>query len=124
MELETGSILTLEEATDEVEDPWNSRVAIPGSRKIWHTKKSTKVAAVFDAIKSLTDVPTTGMTIKRKYKEDGEKKIVQWFFVVRAEESVLVELENVWPSTIHQQIGWQILPLLKFPMKASQNEVS
>ena len=68
--------------------------------------------------KVISTFSTTPVTVKRKYKSFNTpgsitKKSQQWWFVVRAEESVLVQLERDWES-IEVQTGWQLTPLLHY----------
>ena len=112
--LETGLVMSAE-----VQQPgsWSNRVAIPGARKIWNTKMSTKEETIFTTIETLTSMPTDEMTIKKKYKLDlGKRKIEKWHFVIRADESILLQLDQAWiTSAMQQKTGWKLLPLLKYP---------
>jgi hypothetical protein len=90
-------------------------MSVCGARRIWGTLKATTTRAVEKVISTFS---TTPVTVKRKYKSFNTpgsitKKSQQWWFVVRAEESVLVQLERDWES-IEVQTGWQLTPLLHY----------
>lgn len=79
----------------------------------------TTAYAIKNAIESLTDVPTKGLIIRRKFKgaQGSEKKVVKWWFVIKGEESTLIELERVW-RRIELQTEWKLVPLFKYPEKS------
>ena len=90
-------------------------VSVCGARRIWGTLKATTTRAVEKVISTFS---TTPVIVKRKYKSFNTpgsitKKSQRWWFVVRAEESVLVQLERDWES-IEVQTGWQLTPLLHY----------
>ncbi|XP_064386994.1 probable serine/threonine-protein kinase DDB_G0281745 isoform X3 [Halichondria panicea] len=97
---------------------WNSRVPTPGCRKVWRTLKSTTSQAVLNAIESLTNVSTQNLTIKRKFKEKREGQMTKWWFVINADEAILLELETAW-SVIEQQTEWTLGPVLRYPESES-----
>ena len=77
--------------------------------------------------KVISTFSTTPVTVKRKYKSynppgSTTSKSQHWWFVVRAEESVLVQLEKDWVS-IQVQTGWQLTPLLHFVAVSDQSDV-
>ena len=92
------------------------RVQVSGARKVWGTLKTTTATAVSNALKSLTNIPSNSLTVKRKFKtttRDTSKQIVHWWFVIRGEEKVLERLQNEW-SSVSIQTAWKLEPLLEF----------
>ena len=75
-----------------------------GARKIWGTLKTTTCTAVRNAISSVTKVSSSNLQIKRKYKlsHNNPDTVTKWLFVVRGEETVLLELEREWNSIAMQ----------------------
>ena len=86
-----------------------ARTQVAGARKIWGTHKSTTTGEVKGAISMLAGIPTDDLVVKRKFKvAPGNSR---WWFVLRAEESVLKGLEETW-STIALPRRWKLEPLL------------
>ena len=85
---------------------------------MWRTLKSTTSQAVLNAIESLTNVSTQNLTIKRKFKEKREGQMTKWWFVINADEAILLELETAW-SVIEQQTEWTLGPVLRYPESES-----
>ena len=73
-------------------------VSVLGARRIWGTLKSTTTRAVEKVITTLTKVSGSDLKIKRKYKTATESstRVVRWWFVIRAEEYVLEQLQKEW----------------------------
>ena len=94
-----------------------SRNDIPVSRKkmIWGTCRSNKVEEVKRTISSLISVSAGDLTITKKilYSNPEEEYIVRWWFVVTAEESALLKLQEEWHS-VEAETNWK---LKKIPKK-------
>ena len=88
-----------------------------GARKIWGTLKSTTARAVERAISTIAKIPFKDFSVKRKFKniqgDHNRRRIARWWFVVRAEESILQELTESW-NAIAIQTNWKLEPLLVF----------
>ena len=89
-------------------------VSVPGARRIWGTLKSTTTRAVENVITTLTKVSGSELKIKRKYKTatGSSARVVRWWFVVRAEESVLEQVQKEW-NQVAMQTDWKLTPLLQ-----------
>ena len=94
--------------------PGPRRVAVPGARRIWGTLKSTTTRAVEKVITTLTKVSSSELRIRRKYKTatDNAARVVRWWFVIRADNSVLEQLEKEW-NPVAIQTDWKLTPLLQ-----------
>ena len=94
-----------------------SRNDIPVSRKkmIWGTCRSNKVEEVKRTIASLITVSAGDFMITKNivYSNPEEEYIVRWWFVVTAEESVLLKLQEEWHS-VEAETNWK---LKKIPKK-------
>ena len=89
------------------------RVQVSVARKVWGTLRTATATAVSNALKSLTNIPSNSLTVKRKFKTttgDTSKQIVRWWFVIRGEEKVLEQLQNEW-SSVSIQTAWKLEPL-------------
>ena len=86
-------------------------VSVPGARRIWGTLKSTTTRAVENVITTLTKVSGSELKIKRKYKTatGSSARVVRWWFVVRAEESVLEQVQKEW-NQVAMQTDWKLTP--------------
>lgn len=67
-----------------------THVQMDGTRKLWGTHKTSTTGEIKGAISMLANIAAEDLTVKRKFKttEDG-KHVSRWWFVLRAEESVL-----------------------------------
>jgi hypothetical protein len=97
-----------------------SKQSVTGARRIWGTLKTTTVRAVEKVISGLAKVPTTEFKVKRKYKISNDssdattkKRVTRWWFVIRAEESVLDQLHKDW-HLVSVQTDWKLTPLLQY----------
>ena len=93
------------------------RTQISGARKIWGTHSSATTRAVSKAIATLTKVSDSNFTIKRKYKmsHSGSAggRLTHWWFVIRANEEFLGQLEHKW-NQVQLQVNWKLEPLYTF----------
>ena len=64
-------------------------------------------------ISSLSSLSSDNLLIKRKYKNVNSSSAQRWWFVVRADEPLLQELDSQW-DTIALQTSWQLTPLLQY----------
>ena len=72
-----------------------TRVAIQGARRIWGTRKSTSTTHVANQLKELTSNDVSKLAIKRKFKIDcsNSSRVNKWWFIIRGEEDLLIQLE-------------------------------
>ena len=105
-------------------------VPICGARRIWRTHDSTTTRVVRKAIANLTSVSVDDLKIKRKYKtaenvssSTAPKRIIRWWFVVRANESILQQLDGEWHK-VALQTDWELTPLLQYFNPQSQSNPS
>ena len=87
--------------------PPKKGLLVQGARRIWGTLQTTSVRAVNNAISSLTNIPAKLTTIKMKYKvinNPSSQHIHRWF-ILRADETLLQDLENCWDSVALQTNG-------------------
>ena len=64
-------------------------------------------------ISSLSSLSSDNLLIKIKYKNVNSSSAQKWWFVVRADEPLLQELDSQW-DTIALQTSWQLTPLLQY----------
>ena len=102
-------------------------IPISGARRIWRTHDSTTTRAVRKAIANLTSVPVDDLKIKRKYKTAGNdpsstaaKRVIRWWFVVRANEKILQQLDGDWHK-VALQTDWELTPLLQYVNSQGQS---
>ena len=100
-----------------------STVKADGARKIWGTLKTTTCTAVRNTITSVTKLSSSNLQIKRKYKlsRNNPDTVTKWWFVVRDEESVLLELEQEW-SSVAMQTAWKLEPVHSYVEHSTPNE--
>ena len=100
-------------------------VSVPGARRIWGTLKSTTTRAVENVITTLTKVRGSELKIKRKYKTatGNSTHVVRWWFVVRAEESVLEQVQKEW-NQVAMQTNWKFTPLLQHAKPISEAQLN
>ena len=99
------------------------KVTVMGSRKIWGTLRSTTVAAIRNAFKA-TKVQTENLTIRRKYSMARGTSLEQkWWFVIKGDEEVLVQLQEEWDQSIGVQTTWKLEPLLQYAQTQVSNTV-
>ncbi len=72
--------------------------------------QSCTVATVVKAISHLTNI--SEVRVKRKYKTTDEGKITRWWYIVRAEEELLKQLEGTWEK-VQLQTSWKLEPCYK-----------
>ena len=95
-----------------------SRVVIPGARRIWGTMRTTTCTAVTNALKQLTTVDVTRLTVKRKFKAvaNDPTRVHKWWFIVRGEEDLLQQVEGAW-NTVAVQTAWKLEPAYMYEDK-------
>ena len=81
-----------------------NKTKLTGCRRIGGTLCATTVKAVENTLKHLT---TTGdsLEIRRKYKKTGNTS--RWWFVVHANENVLLKLEAEW-TNVKLNTNWKL----------------
>ena len=95
---------------------YRARTRIDGARKVWGTHKSTTTGEVKGAISVLANIDPEDLNVKRKFKMQDSRSNVQrfsWWFVLRADESILRGLEESW-NTLALPRRWKLKPLLSF----------
>ena len=76
-----------------------SRIAVPGVKRVWGTKKDASTTVVLQTIRQLTKLTLKKkLSVKRKFKEGDSGRRDRWWFLVRGSEAVLEELECLWSS--------------------------
>ena len=71
----------------------HEREVLPGFRRVWGTMRSCSVTSVAKAIRQLTNI-SGEMQVKRKYKTTDTGKLLNGGYIVRAEESLLKQLDG------------------------------
>ena len=89
----------------------HEREVLPGVRQVWGTMRSCSVTSVAKAIRQLTNI-SGEMQVKRKYKTSDTGKLSKWWYIVRAEESLLKQLDGKWEK-VKLQTLWKIEPCYK-----------
>ena len=98
-------------------------VSVKGARKVWNTYKIVTTSAISQAIHTITGIPTTSLSIKRKFRLNAtDNKVAAWWFVIRGEESVLEQLDSSWQQ-VNLQTKWELKPVLSYAA-ISENSVS
>lgn len=97
------------------------REAVKGSRKLWGAHQSVTTAVVKTVLESTNITAVEGLSVKRKYKMAQVGRIkheVQWWFVIKGDESVLEQLDESWKqlpatgSTVPPR--WKLEPLMRY----------
>ena len=79
-----------------------------GARKVWGTMHTTTVHAVKNVVSSIAHIPAHQVVIKRKYKSQNVSgKVRRWWFIIRADESVLQRLDSQW-AHVSLQTAWRL----------------
>ena len=94
-----------------------ARVRVEGARKIWGTHPHATTKTIENAVQRYCNV--TGLRIKRKTGKNVQTMKPSWWFVLHAEESVLLELEDKWDS-LSMQTSWILKPCTK-PQDVDEN---
>ena len=89
------------------------REVFTGVRRIWGTMKACTVPTVIKSITRLTGIGSN-VQVKRKYKANDKDKVVKWWYILRAEEAVLNQLEQEWEK-VQLQTSWKLEPCYKLP---------
>ena len=89
------------------------REVFTGVRRIWGTMKACTVPTVIKSITRLTGIGSN-VQVKRKYKTNDKDKVVKWWYILRAEEAVLNQLEQEWEK-VQLQTSWKLEPCYKLP---------
>ena len=91
-----------------------------GVRRIWGTMKACTVPTVIKSITRLTGIGSN-VQVKRKYKTNDKGKVVKWWYILRAEEAVLNQLEQEWEK-VQLQTLWKLEPCYKLPIHPPAQE--
>ena len=85
---------------------------LSGVRRVWGTLKSTTTAAVENALSLVSEVPVNEILVKCKYKvkEESDRRLTRWWFILRASEQTLRALGNHWQK-IQIQTAWKLEPV-------------
>ena len=86
--------------------------ALSGVRRVWGTLKSTTTVAVQNALTLVSEIPANEIIVKRKNKvaEINGNRVMRWWFILRASESILQILEKHWQQ-IQIQTAWKLEPV-------------
>ena len=100
-----------------------TRVAIQGARRIWGTRKSTSTTHVANQLKELTSNDVSKLAIKRKFKSDSSNssRVNKWWFIIRGEEDLLIQLEGSWTAVL-MQTSWKLEPAYSY-LDSTSNQV-
>ena len=85
---------------------------VHGVRKVWGTMKTCSSGAMATTIARLCPAVAGKIRLRRKYKSNEAGRVIRWWFVIRGEEEVLVELENMW-DPVFNQTSWKLEECLK-----------
>ena len=83
------------------------KVSVPGARKIWGTMKACSVQTVSTTIAQLCPSVAGKLQLRRKFKTNDNGRIIRWWFLIRGEEDVLVELQQIW-KRVSIQTSWRL----------------
>ena len=78
---------------------------VPGVRRVWGTMRDCSSRAVLAVLQRLTTLAEK-VEVRRKFKKKGDNR-VQWWFLIRADESVLRLLEQEW-EPVQTQTSWKL----------------
>ena len=73
--------------------------------------RSCSVGSVAKAIRQLTNI-SGEIRVKRKYKTTDMGKLSKWWYIVRAEEGLLKQLDGKWEK-VKLQTSWKLEPCYK-----------
>ena len=97
-------------------------VSVKGARKVWNTYKIVTASAISHAIHTITGIPTTSLSIKGKFRRSATtNKLTVWWFVIRGDESVLGQLDSLWPQ-VNLQTKWELKPLFSYAATVENSE--
>ena len=89
-------------------DRKKAKVKVFGARKVWGTLRTTTINAVKHVVTSIARIQAAKFVIKRKYKSSNDTgKVHRWWFVIKADETVLKELDAKW-SLVSLQTAWRL----------------
>ena len=91
-----------------------------GVRRVWGTMKACTVPTVIKSITWLTSIGSN-VQVKRKYKTNDKDKVVKWWYILRAEEAVLNQLEQELEK-VQLQTSWKLEPYYKLPIHPPAQE--
>ena len=86
----------------------SERVVVSGVRRVWGVLKYCPTGAVISTIKKLAREDFGDkLTVTRKFREGRFGRRDTWWFLLKGEEAVLVELESMWDKVAFQT-NWKI----------------
>ena len=95
--------------------PQREKVRVPGARKVWGTMKTCTTQAVSTTIALLCPTVAGKLQLRRKFKKTNDNGCVtRWWFLIRGEEDVLVELQQIWECVSIQTSLWRLEECLMF----------
>lgn len=86
---------------------------LTGIRKVWGSMRSCTAQTMASTIARLCPTVAEKLQVRRKYKISQDGKIVRWWFLIRGDEQVLVDLEGKWDS-IALQTSWKLENCYKY----------
>lgn len=98
-------------------------IAIPGAQRIWGTVGTTTQAAVTNALKQLTTIDVTQLTVKRKFNTavNDPTRLHKWWFIVQGEEDLLQQVERA-RNTVAVQTAWKLEPAYMYENKDTAHQ--
>lgn len=89
------------------------KIKIPGLRKVWGSVRSCTTNVMANTISSLCPTMVNKLQLRRKYKITPDGQVRLWWFLIRGDEEVLLQLEKIW-STVAVQTSWKLEECVKF----------
>ena len=89
------------------------KIKISGLRKVWGSMRSCTANAMAKTISSLCPTMANKIQVRRKYKITSSGQVGLWWFLIRGDEEVLLELDKIW-STVAVQTSWKLQDCVKF----------
>lgn len=87
--------------------PQREKVSIPGVRKVWGTMKACTTQTVSTTIAQLCPSVAGKLQLRRKFKTNDNGRVTRWWFLIRGEEEVLIELKQIW-ERVSIQTSWRL----------------
>lgn len=92
-------------------------IAISGAQRISGTVRTTTQAAVTNALKQLTTIDVTQLTVKRKFNTavNDPTRLHKWWFIVQGEEDLLQQHGTQLLSKLHGSWSQPTCTRIKIP---------
>ena len=96
-----------------VQQVHKQKIKIPGLRKVWGSMRSCTTNVMARTISGLCPTMANKLQLRRKYKIASNGQVRLWWFLIRGDEEVLIELEKIW-NTIAVQTSWKLEECARF----------